>query len=157
MPRHNIAKPRTAKRAPRAPIIAASVITITNPAVNARPAGCRGDRPVAPTPICVTADLPADYCRHTQPWPLVEDDIDLPDDPPPAPEPLLSASHYVGSIHASLHAAFIAIGEVDFDVMIHRPDTVAIGPLRLTREQALKLCRLLLVAVNVSEDSGVTA
>lgn len=169
MSRHTSAKNRNTKRAPSATVIAASVIAIA-PAVArktadsppfkggvARSAGVVGsDARSAGGAGLATADLPADYCRHTQPWPLNENDIDLPADPPPPPEPLLAAAHYVGSIHASCRDAF-GLGGLDLDVMLYPPDAVEVGPLRLSREQTLKLCRLLLVAVNVGQDQGVAA
>lgn len=95
--------------------------------------------PVAPPPIGRE--------WHGQPWPLNETEIDLPTHPVAASGPAEREATpiYIGTLRVQ-HPA--APDPLDVDLQVEAPDHIRIGGYWLDRVQALKCCRLLLIAVN---------
>lgn len=133
--------PRPAHRpAPASPVTASAVYAVPAlPMATVPPAS-------APTP---TWEEPADYHCHRQPWPLNETEIDLPflenqiveacSQRPPRPPQL-----HIGTVRVLRHGL---TGPFDLDVVVELPDQISFGLADMTREQALRLCHLLLKAL----------
>lgn len=87
---------------------------------------------------------------HGAPWPLNEEEIDLPTPAAPAaPEPgpsVPEAMRWIGYVRAGCVGVR---GQFDMDVLVlPAPDArIVFGQAQLDREQALRLCHLLLRAV----------
>lgn len=87
-----------------------------------------------------TAPLP--HAQHVQPWPLHEDDVDLPTElPPELPEPSTQAPQcgdYIGSVNVQPRAV---AGQLTWDLLIG-PDFLEFGPYRLDPGAVNRLCVL---------------
>ena len=144
MPHHNTTKTRALKRAqhkgrliPDTQAVAAWIER--RPAETALPLA-------PPSPATVPDEPPAHYGHGIPPWPLNEDDIDLPTEPSPAdPAPAPTGLHYLGAVRG--HFAGIP-GDCDLEVMALPPGHVILGPLYLELDQGLRLTRLLLAALS---------
>lgn len=139
--------PRPAHRAaPPSPVVASAVYAV--PALSvARP---------TPPPPAPTWEEPADYHCHRQPWPLNKTEIDLPfletqiteacSQRPPRPPQL-----HIGTVRVLRHGL---TGPLDLDVVVELPDQISFGLADLSREQALRLCHLLLQALKTTKSAA---
>jgi len=87
---------------------------------------------------------------HGRPWPLNEDEIDLPDVAPPPRADGLPHQLYIGTVQAERHGP---TGPLDMDVTVEPrgarvdDDRVWIGVARFSRIEALRLCNFLVRAL----------
>ena len=96
------------------------------------------------------------------PWPLNEEEIDLPEAPAPAPtadSPEIGpeapeALRYIGYVRAGCVGVK---AKSDMDVLVVPPDCIVFGQAQLEGEQALRLCALLLRAVQGLGSRGGSA
>lgn len=96
------------------------------------------------------ADQPLIPEWHGQPWPLNEDEIDLPDVAPPARADGRPNQLYIGTVQAERHGP---TGPFDVDVTVEVQDArvdddrIWIGLTRFSRIEALRLCNFLIRAL----------
>jgi len=112
-----------------------------------RPSAQPAEPPIVPsTP---PADPPAEFGRGKPCWPRNEGEIEIPADPPPgAGDPMPGGMGYIGVAQATCTGVR---GPFDMDVLVAGPDTIVFGSAQLSTVQALRLCRLLLLAVRLCE------
>lgn len=109
--------------------------------------------PARPAP----PDAPACPEWRDDPWPLDEDDFDLPDPPLPSPasgagaEGFPPADRHIGTVTTEYSRV---AGPLDLDVTAERHGerpAIWVGPLRFDRVQALRLCNFLLRALREND------
>jgi hypothetical protein len=80
-------------------------------------------------------------------WPRNEGEINVPADPPPGDAETPPAEiGYIGVVSATRPGVR---GPFDMDVRVTGPDTVVFGSAQLSTVQTLRLCKLLLLAVQL--------
>ncbi|KAB2887173.1 MAG: hypothetical protein F9K32_20445 [Desulfobulbaceae bacterium] len=106
-----------------------------------------------PPPAAVVPPLPPLTTERDKPcWPRNESDIDLPPEPPESPPPaeveMPKGIGYLGVVQATCPGVR---GPFDMDVLVTGPDAVVFGSAQLSTVQALRLCKLLLLAVRLCD------
>lgn len=129
----------------------AATVVMRAPALTPDPSpqGKGGDAP----PEALVPPLPPLVVERDKPiWPRNEVEIDLPTAaPPPEPpfptEPPVDVG-YLGAVRVCCPGVKEPF---DMDVLVTGPDTVVFGAAQLSSVQALRLCKLLLLAVRVCD------
>ena len=112
----------------------------------------RVERHQPPPPEAIVPPLPLVWSGH--PWPLNEDEIDLPDPPPPAPIRADGRPHqlFIGHVRAERWGTE-PDAPIDIDVTVEvrngqiEEDRIWIGVARFRPFEALRLCNFLIRAL----------